>query len=200
MSFSKFAIFFARSSLVAAIIFCLTASHCTSCVDKRIIVLALKRETTWMKPTHSLRNFVGGPGNVISIVVVNRDVPVCIMVRVGEKAWSAVDTWQVRVGQEEQWEYMQDGALGEGEGDMRIWKENGDANYFIQEMSRILESKFQINLTSSWQLNDGTGLRFWNGWHIPVSPLPLPQSLCYIPTKFWDDPPPPDTPFFFKGA
>ena len=35
---------------------------------------------------HSLRNFVGGPGDVISIVVVNRDVPVCIMVRGGEKA------------------------------------------------------------------------------------------------------------------
>ena len=80
VSFSKCATFSPESSLETAEMFCLTASRGTSCVDKRIIVLTLKRKTIWMKPMHLLRNFLGGgAGDVISIVVVNRDV-VCVII------------------------------------------------------------------------------------------------------------------------
>ena len=58
VSFSKCSPFSPASRLEAAGIFHLVASHWISCVDKSIIALTLKRKTTWIKPRHSLRNFV----------------------------------------------------------------------------------------------------------------------------------------------
>ena len=96
VSFSKCATFSPESSLEAERIFCLTASYGPRS----------EKEDNMNETEAFITQLCGRPGRWISIVVLNRDVPVCIMVRGGEKAWSAVNAWQVRVGHEEQWEYM----------------------------------------------------------------------------------------------
>ena len=136
--------------------------------DRALTAPRSERKATWMKPRHSLRNFVGGPGDGFPL---SWWIETC---RYASWCWVGKRRDRQLMHDRSGWGMKNNASTCR----VALWErgrgicgsEKRMVTLIISFRKCLSESKFQINLTSSWQLNDGTGLWFGNrnlGWVLP---------------------------------